>query len=322
MSIDSMPTMPAHRWAQRPAGVHPWGPAGLPQPWPVSPPGPGTPSNAWAGPVMPGRPAVAPPWPQPLPAGDRPSRRNGILLGIGVLVIALAALIGLVAATGAGGPARPAVADRTTPAAGPANPPSPPPPPPAVPSEALPGLLLDPAAVNAIMGTRDLVVNPKLTTAKLYIDTTDKPECGGVWANANSGAYAGSGWEAVQTQYLREQDRPHHEVYQSVVSFPTAQTAKDFVAGEAKRWPLCTGKAITTTVPDTTAQTWWIAAVAQQGDMLTSVSTAEGGRGYTCQHALTARDNVVVDAVACGWDVTQQGTTVAQRIGEQISRTL
>jgi len=323
MSIDSTPTMPGHRWAHRPARVNPWGPAAaLPQPWPVSPP-PATPINSWAGPTMPGRPMPAPAWAPPLPTRGDTSRRTWVPLGIGGLVITVAAVIGLVAVIR--GSDKPTAADHIATATGAASQPSPvlpPPPPPAVPDEALPGLLLDPPTVNAIMGTRDLVVNPKLTTAKLYIDTTDMPECGGVWANANRNVYAGSGWDAAQTQYLREPDQPAHEVYQSVVGFPTAQTAKDFVAGEAKRWPLCNGKTITTTVPDTPAQSWWIGAVDQQGDLLTSVSKGEGGRGYSCQHALTARNNVVIDVEACGWDVAQQATTIAQRIGEQISRTL
>ena len=56
--------------------------------------------------------------------------------------------------------------------------------------------------------------------------------------------------------------------------------------------------------------------------MLTSVSDREGARGYRCQHGLTSRNNVVIDVEACGWDVTQQGATIAERIGEQISRTL
>jgi serine/threonine kinase PknH len=264
-------------------------------------------------------------WPQPLPGRAARSRRVWALVGVAVAVIALAAVVVLVATIHSGG-----AADRIVTTSGLSKRPKliPPPPlpraPPArpVPDEALPGLLLDPPTVNAIMGTRGLVVNPKLTSAKLYIDNTDKPECGGVWANANRGVYPGSAWEAVQTQYLREQDNPQHEVYQSVVSFPTAQTASGFVAKEANRWPLCKGKTLTTTNPETPAQTWWIATVGTGGDVLTSVSNREGARGYSCQHGLTSRNNVVVDVEACGWDVTQQGTTIAQRIAEQISRTL
>lgn len=329
MSIDTTPTMPGYRWAaQNRAPVTPGSPAGVPQPPPAAPLRPGAPITAWTGPWMPGQPGIAPApvWPHP-PVGGVSSPHKWILVAIAAAGVVLALVVGLIVTTRDGADKPRVGGDRAATASALSSQPSavaPPPPPavPLVPDAALPGLLLDPPTVNAIMGTRDLAVNPKLTTTKLYIDTTDKPECGGVWANANKTVYSGSAWQSVQTQYLVEPDNPRHEVYQSVVSFPTAQTASDFVAKEAKRWPACNGTSITTTNPDTPAQTWWIATVSQQGDMLTSTANREGARGLSCQHALTARSNVVVDVEACGWDVAQQGTTIAQRIAEHISRTL
>lgn len=330
MSIDTTPTMPGYRWAaQNPAPVTAGRPAAFPPPRPAGPQRPAAPINAWAGPWMPGQPAVAPApvWPQPRPAGAASSSRKWIVAAIAVAGVVLALVAGLIATTRDGADKPRVGADRAATASAPSSQPSavaspPPPAVPLVPDEALPSLLLDTPTVNAIMGTHDLAVNPKLTTTKLYIDTTDKPECGGVWANANKTVYSGSAWQSVQTQYLVEPDNPRHEVYQSVVSFPTAQTASDFVAKEGKRWPACNGTSITTTNADTPAQTWWIATVSQQGELLTSIANREGARGLSCQHALTARNNVVVDVEACGWDVAQQGTTIAQRIAEHISRTL
>jgi hypothetical protein len=234
-------------------------------------------------------------------------------------VVVLAVAAGLVATLAGHAAHQPTASDH--PATASAAPVAPPPPP-MVRDEALPALLLDTATINAVMSTRDLAVDPKLSIDRLYIDTTDKPDCGGVWANANKGVYAGSGWQAVQTQYLREPDRPQHEVYQSVVSFPTTAAAKDFVDNEASRWSVCRNTALTTTNPTIPPQTWFIAAVHHDGDVLTSVADREGSAGFTCQHALTARNNVVVDAVACGRDVMAQGSTIAGRIAEQIAKTL
>jgi serine/threonine kinase PknH len=322
MSINSEPTMPGYLWAQRPVRVDAWAPSPLPQPWTATAPRSGNPANSWAA----ARPPAAPAWHHPMPPRTASPRHRWLPVGMAVSVAVLAAAAGLVATLVAHASQKTttAVVDIPATASGPSIPAAPttPPPPPLVRDEALPALLLDAAAVNAVMGTGDLAVNPTLTTARLYIDTTDKPECGGVWANANKGVYAGSAWQAVQTQYLREPDNPQHEVYQSVVSFPIAATAREFVAKEAKHWPVCAGTALTTTIPTIPAQTWWIATVSQDGDVLTSVSNREGAGGYTCQHALTSRNNVVIDTEACGWDVTQQGSTIAHRIAEQISRTL
>jgi hypothetical protein len=289
--------MMAYQWAPQRTPVAAWAPVTAPQPWASAPP-------------------MAPGWPQPTPDA-RPSRR-WLPIAIAATAAVLAATAGAVATTHhshGSSDAHPATATAPSVAV-------PPPPPPLVRDDALPVLLLDTASVNAIMTSTELVVNPKLTTAKLYIDTTDKPDCGGVWANANHIAYTGSGWQAVQTQYLTEAERPSHEVYQSVISFPSAQTAKDFVAKEGQRWPICRNSSITTTNPEFAPQTWLVTDVSQDGEVLTSVSAREGSHGYTCQHALTARNNVVIDAEACGWDLSRQGSVIANRIAEKVTRSL
>ncbi|WP_262491073.1 sensor domain-containing protein [Mycobacterium simiae] len=327
MSLDTTPTLPGHRWNGHPPRGNPWGPAAsaVPRPWPVSPPPPPplTP-NHWAPTPLPVQPGAvpAPGWPPP-PAPPRgTSARNWVLLGAGTLVVVLLALVALVSASAGESHQQAGAAAHGAPtSAAPSSPSSAPTATslaPIVPNEALPGLLLDPGAINAVMGTRDLAVNPDLTTTKLYIDTTDRPQCGGVWANANKTVYAGSGWDAVQTQYLSEPTNPQHEIFQSVVSFPTAAKAADFVAKEAKSWPLCNGKAITTTTRDYPPQIWWVSTVNQHDGMLTALSTREGARGWGCQHALTARNNVVIDVEACGVDVMQQGVAIATKVADQV----
>ncbi|BBX61694.1 hypothetical protein MSAS_08680 [Mycobacterium saskatchewanense] len=263
-------------------------------------------------------PAPSPAYPPAPPGGA--SSRTWVLLGVAVLVVIVVALVGLIAT--AGHSDRPAAPGAHRPSASqPSGPPSAtatPAPARPVAAEDLPGLLLDVGAVNNIMGTHDLLVNPTLTTTRLYIDTTDKPECGGVWANANREVYAGSGWVSVQTQYLREPADASHEVFQSVISFPTAAGAADFVAKEAKAWPLCNGRSITTTTPNQKPQTWWVATVGRQDGMLASFTTREGARGWGCQHALIARNNVVVDVEACGFSVMQQGSAIATKVAAGI----
>jgi hypothetical protein len=242
-----------------------------------------------------------------------------VLLGGAVVLVVLVALVGLMATVGGSDGAR--NAETHGPSASGVSKPSAtatPPPAPIVPAEELSTLLLEPGAINRIMGTRELVINPTLTTTRLYIDTTDKPECGGVWANANKGVYAGSGWVSVQTQYLREATDVSHEVFQSVISFPTAAAAADFVAKEAKSWPLCNGRAVTTTTPNNPPQSWWVATVNQQDGMVTSVINREGARGWGCQHALTAKNNVVVDVEACGFSVQEQGSEIARKVAAGI----
>jgi hypothetical protein len=190
---------------------------------------------------------------------------------------------------------------------------------PTVAPSALPGLLLDPAAINAIMGTTALEVEPVLTTTHLYDDTTDRPECGGVSANANKTVYAGSGWANVQSQHLLElATLDDHNVYQSVVSFTSAKAAADFVAAESDRWKLCKGTSITTTSQDLPPQLWWVDTVTDHGGLLAAISSPENSRGWGCEHALTARNNIVIDVEACDNNVLFQATKIATQIAQRV----
>ncbi len=306
-TTESAPTTPGHLWRgpiyPAPARVNPWAPP-APQPW--APPAAGVPPLA---------PAPFPPYP-PVARGGSTRRTWALLLGAAALVMTLVTLVAVIAAAGGSrttaGPRahRPSASELASPSTTTTTAP--------VQAEELPALLLDVATINTVMGTRDLAVNPTLTTTRLYIDTTDKPECGGVWANANKGVYAGSGWVSVQTQYLREPTDPRHEVFQSVVSFPTAAAATDFVSKEGKNWPLCNGRSITTTTPNSPPQSWWVATVSQRNSVLTSVVNREGGHGWGCQHALTSRNNVVVDIETCGFEVQQQASEIAGKVAQGI----
>jgi hypothetical protein len=327
MTVYTNPTTPASVWAARPPRGATWNHAPRPpQPTPPQPTPPQytVPVHSWARPPLPSRPTTMPPWNQPPAPRTAATLHRWLPIGMALSAVVLAFAAILVTAVDSRQSAQ--TTSPTTSGAS-AGMPSPqaaspePAPPTLVREETLPALLLDVATIDVIMGS-DLAVNPALTTDRLYSDTTDKPDCGGSWANANKGEYSGSGWQSVRTQYLREPNRPQHEVYQSVVSFPGPQAAKDFVAKEADRWPSCTGTAVTTTNATTPAQTWWIASVSRDADMVTAVSSREGASGYKCQHTVTSRNNVVVDVVACGWDVTEQGTTIARRVAEQITRTL
>jgi serine/threonine kinase PknH len=151
-----------------------------------------------------------------------------------------------------------------------------------VPVEALSGLLLDAGTVSSIIGS-SLAVNPSLTTTRLYTDTTNQPECGGVWANANQEVYSGSGWVSAQSQYLREPINDYqHIVFESAIGFSTAEGAANFVAKEAKNWAKCAGRSITTTTANATPHNWWVTSVSQPDGMLTALSTQEGARGWRC----------------------------------------
>ncbi len=309
----------ANSWAPPPGPVGPMRPVGPVGPVSAANPLPRAAGNVWAGPPM-----AAPPGPPPGPGrpnsvgGQRDtSRRVWALFGAAAAVVIVVALIGVVVAV-AGSAKDPGTTPGTTSTPRPPMSSTAATPAPIVPVESLPGLLLDAGTVSTIMGG-NLAVNQAATSTRLYTDTTNRPECGGVWANANRDVYEGSGWVSAQNQTLREPvDNFRHIVFQSVISFSSAEAAANFVAKEAKSWPQCAGGTIITTNPNSTPQVWSIASVSQRDGVLTALSRQQRAGGWTCQHALTARNNVVIDVEACGPNLIDQGAAIAREIANQL----
>jgi serine/threonine kinase PknH len=320
---------PTNSWGPAPGAVGPMRPVRPVRPvGPVGPvsaanPLPQAAGNVWAGPPM-AVPAGLPPGPLPVPGwpnsfgGQRDtSRRVWALLGVAAAVVIVVALIG-VAVVVAGSAKDAGTSPRTTSTPRPSMAATAATPAPIVPVESLPGLLLDAGTLSTIMGS-NLVVNRAATSTRLYTDTTNRPECGGVWANANRDVYEGSGWVSVQNQSLHEPvDDFRHLVFQSVISFSSAEAAANFVAKEAKSWPQCAGGTIITTNPNRTPQIWWIASVSQRDGMLTALSMQQRAGGWRCQRALTARNNVVIDVEACGPSLIDQGPAIAREVANRL----
>ena len=308
---------------------HPGYPAGpmtspMPsQPWPMSPP-PGP--YGVVAPPLPAPPSPPPGWPPaPYPGGWPPApyppararraARTWAIVGTVAAVLVIAGAGVVLTTTGeAHSPsdittATPPAA--TTSAASPTATPAS-----IVPVDALPGLLADPAAINAIVGSAAMTPEPEPHPDVMWSGANlDKLECLSVYHPAEKPVYAGSGWIAMQGQVVREPgEASKHSVVQAVISFPSAQAATDFVAQQSGNWGKCNAKSITTTLQDGSHATWLVNAVTKDNSMVQAQLTQEGGNGWACQRALTADNNVVVDVAACGYSPAGQATAVVSTI--------
>jgi hypothetical protein len=273
------------------------------------------PQQVMSGWPVPGYPPMSPPPGNP--------RRRWVLIGsITAAVAAVTVGTGLLIA----------VADRSNSPAGTTTVSAPDSPPPTttnapttqsvVPIDALPGLLLDPAVVNGIEGTSNMVArpDPNAGSGSGFADLpTDRPECQGIQHPAVLAALQGSGWIAAQTQVLREPtDDWKHLVSNAVVDFPSAQLASDYAAKQAEAWARCAGKSLTTNATGEGSVTWSVGPTSNSNGTLSVVLTQEGAVGWGCQRALTVVNNIVVDARSCGFNRTDQATTISTRIAERI----
>lgn len=289
-----------------------WNPPAPPQWQPQAPPA------AKVGAPQGGSPAMFAQPPPPYGAGPTKSRSSKqkivvIAAGLAVLVVVIAVVAYMLnGRTSPGSVASKPTTTTTIPAA------------PPVPVAELDGLLLNPDQVSNAMGATALaVIN---TSTKLVDDATSiaQPECRTVNDSGEAAAYSGSGWSALRRQQLQQPPqggaRIDYFVDQAVVLFPSADNAAKFVAGSATRWPACANRTYVVTSSGGGTYRWTAGPVSNTDGMLSVTDTQEASDGYTCQRALTATNNIVVDVNTCRHNVNETAVDIARQIAAKVAR--
>lgn len=193
---------------------------------------------------------------------------------------------------------------------------------PTVPLSALPGLMLDVASINTIEGTTDIGPPPGDNGKDDYAYSgvsTDRPECSEVHTPALDSELDNSGWIGVRTQSLQDRDGARHRNHSAAIYFATAKAANDFAAKQAQAWPKCNGATLHLTERGHPSSIWTAGTTTNHDGMLSITNTQEGGAGWQCQRALTARNNIVIDVRSCGVNRTDQAITIATRMAERVT---
>ena len=86
------------------------------------------------------------------------------------------------------------------------------------------------------------------------------------------------------------------------------------MAKAAGQWKSCTGKTATVTYADHRKYTWTINSPSGDAPKILLTYTQVSDPGYTCQRALSAVSNYVVDVKACGYNITDQANRIVDEI--------
>jgi serine/threonine protein kinase len=275
---------------------------------------PGGAAESWSNPTALWAPA--PPLPfAPPPARPRPRRRRRALM-----IAALAAVIALAGATAT------AVilthrsdhhADETAKAATTTTVASQTPPGP-LPVSALPGLLPSAEEVADIMGAAKLAVE----TFQLSDDSAsvDEKDCVGAFFPDQHTVYDNTGWIGDRVQVFQDLDgAPVHSGSQAIIAFPTAAAARKLVADQTAHWSACSGRTITMHLPNRPLpQHWTFGPLANTDATLSMTHVVDMAGAAGCQHALAARNNIVIDVSACRSEVTNQAVDIVNLVAAKI----
>jgi hypothetical protein len=198
-------------------------------------------------------------------------------------------------------------------------------PPPSVPDSALDKLLLSTEEINATMGTTGMVPHAVVRQMGDHRNLLPNLNCLGVWQVNEAPVYDESHWKAVRQQLLRgpDTDSWNSLVVQSIVSYRTADGAKEFFTDSADRWSKCTNHNVNIRLNDEPLPAWKSGDLTKTDSRLAMPYTrGSGAMIRSCQHVLDVISNVVIDVAACaapGADF-DKGTAVAAAIAAKLPR--
>ncbi|BBX99422.1 sensor domain-containing protein [Mycobacterium lacus] len=194
-----------------------------------------------------------------------------------------------------------------------------------VPVAALDGLLLDVSQINHELGASSMKVWYSAKAMWDWSKSVVDKNCLAIDGPAQDKVYAGTGWTGMRGQRLDDSvddsKRRTHYAIQAVVAFPGAHDANTFFNNQVQSWSSCSNRRFSDVSPDQPDTLWTVGGVTNDNGTLSTSQVQEGGDGWTCQRALTVRNNVAIDVVTCAYSQTGSvAIDIATQIAAKVAR--
>jgi len=179
----------------------------------------------------------------------------------------------------------------------------------------LPSLLGSPGDIAGIVGA-DMRPGPILKQPFRGLFTEPSGCLDAVMpGQASSIYYARNGFAAQSLDV----DAPHVRALQVVASYATVDDADVARTVAASNWSFCQGKSVTLTVNNDVAVQTTGRVETRDSIMSIPVSPAGGDPAVSCQHAFTAKRNVVIDVRICAPNVADMGRQLVSKIAAKLT---
>jgi PknH-like extracellular domain len=198
--------------------------------------------------------------------------------------------------------------------------------PPPVAVSALDPLLLDPDQINTALGATAMKVWYEAKGMWDWSASVSDVNCLAIDGPAQDHVYADTGWTGMRGRRLDDspddsKKRTHYAI-EAVVAFPSAHDASAFYDSSKQSWVACSNRRYNDVAPGKPDTIWTVASISNDNGTLSTSQVQEGGDGWSCQRALTVRNNVAIDVVGCsysfsGTPVNDMVTQIAARVAKQ-----
>jgi hypothetical protein len=171
---------------------------------------------------------------------------------------------------------------------------------------ALDGLLLDPAQINSALGAKSMKM--WFSTKAMWdwgSNITDKNFLA-IDGPAQDRVYTNTGWTSLRGQRVDDSvddsKKCDHYALEAVVAYPSARDASAFYNSAVRGWPSCANRRFSDVTQSHPDVVWTVDAITNTNGTLSTSQVQEGGDVWTCQRALTVRNNIAIDIVACSYN--------------------
>lgn len=167
----------------------------------------------------------------------------------------------------------------------------------------LDGLLLGVDQINSLLSS-GMRLRYGVQAMWDWSQTFSDESCLAMDGPAQQAVYADTGWIAIRGQRLDDNfDNPavrNDSAIQAVIAYPSARKANAFYDASVRRWSACANRKFSEHRPDEPEIVWTVGEAHKVGGTLSTSEVQDSSDGWTCQRALTVRNNVVIDVATCG----------------------
>jgi hypothetical protein len=175
-------------------------------------------------------------------------------------------------------------------------------PPKLVPDNALTASLLSADELNTIMGTSGMTPHTPVSQMGDHRNLLPNLNCLGVWQVNEAPIYESSHWKSVRQQLVRvpDTDQWNSLVVQSVVSYRTADAAREFLTESTERWSKCANHTLNIQLNGQVLPKWVSGDLTKTDTRLALPYTRGAGDDTrSCQRVLSLTANLILDIQAC-----------------------
>jgi len=195
-----------------------------------------------------------------------------------------------------------------------------------VPDSALTASLATADELNAIMGTSGMIPHTPVSQMGDHRNLLPNLNCLGVWQVNEAPIYESSHWKSVRQQLVRVPDTDNWNflVVQSVVSYRTADGARQFLTESTDRWSKCTNHNVNIQLNGQALPAWHSGELTKtDGRLAIPYTRGAGDQTRSCQHVLLLVTNLILDIQACKPQqeaAVTQAADVADKIESKLPR--